>query len=125
MIKIGSTRLPPSDSGRTGKAVWFSKPLNRRGAAHGPWLVGLRRSISFNHTDANLSRDTDRQAELPTRVHSSCVPVNASTRCNAGFQLGLGAEIGISTTNVHAFGPMGLESLTAERSLAYGDGHTL
>ena len=56
------------------------------------------------------------------RVQSSCVVVNASTRFNDGFELGLGAEIGISTTKLHAYGPMGLEELTARKFVVYGDG---
>ena len=48
--------------------------------------------------------------------------MNASTRFNDGGQLGLGAEIGISTTKLHVFGPMGLEHLTIEKHIAYGDG---
>ena len=55
-------------------------------------------------------------------VDASCVLVNASTRFNDGGELGLGAEIGISTSKLHAFGPMGLESLTAKKWIVYGDG---
>jgi glutamate-5-semialdehyde dehydrogenase len=50
------------------------------------------------------------------------VLVNASTRFNDGGELGLGAEIGISTTKLHAYGPMGLESLTAEKWVVLGEG---
>jgi glutamate-5-semialdehyde dehydrogenase len=52
------------------------------------------------------------------------VLVNASTRFNDGGELGLGAEIGISTTKLHAYGPMGLESLTALKWIGYGEGQT-
>ena len=48
--------------------------------------------------------------------------VNTSTRFNDGFQLGLGAEIGISTSKLHAFGPMGLEELTTSKFVVRGDG---
>ncbi len=77
-----------------------------------------------NHTEAILARDVVRQREFTERVQSSCVLVNASTRFNDGFQLGLGAEIGISTSKVHAYGVMGLEELTAQRYVVYGDGQT-
>jgi len=55
-------------------------------------------------------------------VDASLVLVNASTRFNDGGQLGLGAEIGISTTKLHAYGPMGLEELTTMKFIAFGDG---
>ena len=55
-------------------------------------------------------------------VDSSVVLVNASTRFNDGNQLGLGAEIGISTSKLHAFGPMGLEELTTSKFVVYGNG---
>jgi glutamate-5-semialdehyde dehydrogenase len=58
------------------------------------------------------------------RVNSSVVMVNASTRFSDGGELGLGAEIGISTTKLHAFGPMGLKSLTTTKYVIRGDGQT-
>jgi glutamate-5-semialdehyde dehydrogenase len=76
------------------------------------------------HTDAIVCDDNAAAAEFTRRVQSSCVLVNASTRFNDGFELGLGAEIGISTQRVHAFGPMGLEELTVQRYIVHGDGQT-
>jgi glutamate-5-semialdehyde dehydrogenase len=55
-------------------------------------------------------------------VDSSSVMVNASTRFSDGFQYGLGAEIGISTTRLHAYGPMGLEELTVAKFVVFGNG---
>jgi len=77
---------------------------------------------SSNHTDAILTEDPAAQQTFVQRVQSSCVLVNASTRFNDGFQLGLGAEIGISTSRIHAYGPMGLEELTTQRYVVRGDG---
>ena len=74
------------------------------------------------HTEAILTRDHGRAMRFLREVDSSLVLVNASTRFNDGFQLGLGAEIGISTTKIHAFGPMGLEELTTSKFVAFGDG---
>lgn len=76
-----------------------------------------------NHTEAILTREDANAQEFCRRVQASCTLVNASTRFNDGFQLGLGAEIGISTTPLHAFGPMGLEELTVTRYVVEGDGH--
>jgi glutamate-5-semialdehyde dehydrogenase len=76
------------------------------------------------HTEAIVTGDRHAAAEFTRRVQSSCVLVNASTRFNDGFQLGLGAEIGISTSRVHAYGPMGLEELTTQRWVVEGTGQT-
>lgn len=77
-----------------------------------------------HHTDAILSTDAASIQRFTEQVHSSCTLVNASTRFNDGFQLGLGAEIGISTSKIHAFGPMGLEELTTQRFVVHGDWQT-
>jgi glutamate-5-semialdehyde dehydrogenase len=75
-----------------------------------------------SHTEAIVTRDYERARRFIREVDSSVVLVNASTRFNDGHQLGLGAEIGISTTKLHAFGPMGLEELTAAKFVVMGDG---
>lgn len=77
-----------------------------------------------NHTESICTRSYDSSQRFLREVDASCVLVNASTRFNDGGQLGLGAEIGISTTKLHAYGPMGLQSLTALKWVAYGDGQT-
>ena len=75
-----------------------------------------------NHTETIVTSDYDRAHQFLREVDSSVVLVNASTRFNDGGQLGLGAEIGISTTKLHAFGPMGLEELTATKFVVLGNG---
>jgi glutamate-5-semialdehyde dehydrogenase len=75
-----------------------------------------------SHTEAIVTRDEALGARFLREVASSCVLVNASTRFNDGFELGLGAEIGISTSRLHAFGPMGLEELTTRKFIVEGEG---
>ena len=76
-----------------------------------------------DHTEVIATTDDDAAAAFVRGTRSSAVMVNASSRFNDGGQLGLGAEIGISTTRLHAYGPMGAESLTIERFVVRGDGH--
>ncbi len=74
------------------------------------------------HTEVIVTSDYSNAQRFIREVNSSCVLVNASTRFSDGNQLGLGAEIGISTTKLHSFGPMGLEDLTTQKFIVYGDG---
>ncbi|MEK7341662.1 MAG: glutamate-5-semialdehyde dehydrogenase [Candidatus Binatota bacterium] len=74
------------------------------------------------HTETIVTSDYQKAREFLDRVNSSAVLVNASTRFNDGGELGLGAEIGISTSKIHAFGPMGLEELTTTKFIVLGDG---
>jgi glutamate-5-semialdehyde dehydrogenase len=74
------------------------------------------------HTESIITKDYANSQRFLNEVNSSTVLVNASTRFSDGFELGLGAEIGISTTKLHAFGPMGLEELTTTKFIIYGNG---
>jgi len=74
------------------------------------------------HTESIITRDYSNAQRFLKRVNSSVVLVNASTRFSDGQQLGLGAEIGISTTKLHAFGPMGASDLTTTKFIIFGEG---
>jgi glutamate-5-semialdehyde dehydrogenase len=84
--------------------------------------IGHIRTYGSLHTEAIVTRDYANAQRFVREVNSSVVAVNASTRFADGNQLGLGAEIGISTTKLHSFGPMGLEDLTTRKFIIYGDG---
>jgi glutamate-5-semialdehyde dehydrogenase len=74
------------------------------------------------HTEVIASQDYSKTQAFIRRVNSAVVMANASSRFSDGGQLGLGAEIGISTSKLHAYGPMGAESLTTEKFIVMGDG---
>jgi len=75
-----------------------------------------------DHTEVIISQDISRSQTFIRQINSSVVMINASSRFSDGNQLGLGSEIGISTSKLHAYGPMGLEALTTEKFVVYGDG---
>lgn len=75
-----------------------------------------------HHTEVICTKNSDTATRFQRAVDASVVMVNASSRFSDGAELGLGAEIGIATTKLHAYGPMGLDSLTTEKFLVSGDG---
>ena len=84
--------------------------------------IGHIRRFTSDHTEVIATRDAAHAERFITALRSAVVMVNASSRFSDGGQLGLGSEIGISTTRLHAYGPMGLESLTVERFVVRGEG---
>ncbi|MDR0609134.1 MAG: glutamate-5-semialdehyde dehydrogenase [Planctomycetaceae bacterium] len=100
---------------------------------HGPVISvkiveSLREAIdhincySDGHTEAIITKDVNSAREFTSRIDSSAVMVNTSTRFNDGGQFGLGAEIGISTDKFHARGPCGIKELTTYKYVVYGNG---
>lgn len=75
-----------------------------------------------NHTEAIITKDYPNSRKFVREVDASLVIVNASTRFNDGGELGLGAEMGISTSKLHAYGPMGIKELTTTKFVAWGEG---
>ncbi len=75
-----------------------------------------------NHTEAIITNNHERAMRFLKEVDASLVLINASTRFNDGGELGLGAEIGISTSKLHAYGPMGVKELTSTKFVAFGEG---
>ena len=80
-------------------------------------------AYASGHTEVIVTEHLGRSQQFIDQVNSSVVMVNASSRFSDGAQLGLGAEIGISTSKLHAYGPMGAQSLTTEKFVVMGDGH--
>jgi glutamate-5-semialdehyde dehydrogenase len=80
------------------------------------------REYGSQHTEVIVTENYSHGQRFIREVDASAVMINASTRFADGGEFGLGAEIGISTTKLHAYGPMGLKELTTRKFIVYGDG---
>ena len=104
---------------------WLAKVMSVRMVDSIDQAIEHIRKYGSNHTETIVTQDVGRAREFIRRVNSSSVFANASTRFSDGFQLGLGAEVGVSTTKMHWYGPMGLEGLTTQKFIAFGEGTIL
>jgi glutamate-5-semialdehyde dehydrogenase len=104
---------------------WQRKAMSVRMVDSLDHAIDHIRRFGSSHTETIVTQDVSRAREFIRRVNSSCVFANASTRFSDGFQLGLGAEVGVSTTKMHWYGPMGLEGLTTQKFIAFGEGTIL
>ncbi|MBX7213606.1 MAG: glutamate-5-semialdehyde dehydrogenase [Thermoflexales bacterium] len=102
---------------------WLSLVLGIKVVADVEEAIAFIHAHSLEHSDGILSRDAAVIARFVREIDSSAVFVNASTRFNDGGQLGLGAEVAVSTQRIHARGPMGLGELTSYKWVVQGDGH--
>ena len=107
------------------RTEWLAKTMSVRMVDSLDQAIDHIRRYGSNHTETIVTQDVTRARAFLRRVNSSSVFVNASTRFADGFQLGLGAEVGVSTTKMHWYGPMGLEGLTTQKFIAYGEGTIL
>lgn len=119
--KLGEGILPASPD--TYRTEFLSLALNIRQVGSLDEALMHIREYGSGHTEAIVTRDLEEADRFQLEVDSSCVMVNASTRLHDGFAFGLGAEVGISTSRVHARGTMGLPELTTTKYLVRGDGH--
>jgi glutamate-5-semialdehyde dehydrogenase len=102
---------------------WLDLKLSLKIVAdHGEALAHIQRHGS-HHTEAVVSQTPAVIEDFLNQIDASCLAINASTRFNDGGQLGLGAELGISTSKLHAYGPMGAREMTTTRFVVRGQGH--
>lgn len=102
---------------------WLDKKLSIKTVVNEDEAIAHIQKYGSNHTEAILAKDPKAIEKFQMSIDASCIAVNASTRFNDGGELGLGAELGISTTKFHSYGPMGASEMTTSRFIIEGDGH--
>ncbi len=102
---------------------WLDKKLSLKMVKSESEAIEHIKKYSSHHTEAILAQDPKVIEEFMNALDASCIAINASTRFNDGGELGLGAELGISTSKLHAYGPMGAKEMTTTRFIVTGTGH--
>ncbi len=105
------------------KTEWLDKIISLKFVKNHHEAIAHIKTYSSHHTEAILAHDPKVIGEFMNSLDASCIAINASTRFNDGGELGLGAELGISTSKLHAYGPMGAEEMTTTRFIVTGKGH--
>lgn len=102
---------------------WLDKKISIKMVKNHTEAIEHIKKYSSHHTEAILAQDATVIEEFLNSLDASCIAVNASTRFNDGGELGLGTELGISTSKLHAYGPMGAAEMTTTRFIVTGNGH--
>ena len=102
---------------------WLDKKISVKKVKNHQEAIEHIKKYSSHHTEAILAQDTKVIEDFMNSLDASCIAINASTRFNDGGELGLGAELGISTSKLHAYGPMGAAEMTTTRFIVTGNGH--
>ena len=102
---------------------WLDRKISIKWVKNHHEAITHIQKYSSRHTESILAKDPKVIEEFLNSLDSSCIAINASTRFNDGGELGLGAELGISTSKLHAYGPMGAEEMTTTRFIVVGQGH--
>jgi glutamate-5-semialdehyde dehydrogenase len=103
---------------------WLDKVMNLKIVKDENEAISHIKCYGSHHTEAIVAKDERVIEQFIQSLDASCLMINASTRFNDGGELGLGAELGISTSKFHAYGPVGAEAMTTIRTLITGQGHT-
>jgi glutamate-5-semialdehyde dehydrogenase len=102
---------------------WLDKKISIKIVKNHTEAIEHIKKFSSHHTEAVLAQDQTVIEDFLNSLDASCIAINASTRFNDGGELGLGAELGISTSKLHAYGPMGASEMTTTRFIVTGNGH--
>jgi glutamate-5-semialdehyde dehydrogenase len=102
---------------------WLDKKISIKMVKNHTEAIEHIKKYSSHHTEAILAKDQSVIEDFLNSLDASCIAINASTRFNDGGELGLGAELGISTSKLHAYGPMGASEMTTTRFIVTGNGH--
>ncbi|MBY0516647.1 MAG: glutamate-5-semialdehyde dehydrogenase [Bacteriovoracaceae bacterium] len=102
---------------------WLDKKMSARLVKNEDEAIAHIQKYGSHHTEAIIAQNTAVIEKFLNAIDASCLAINASTRFNDGGELGLGAELGISTSKLHAYGPMGAREMTTTRFIVRGKGH--
>jgi len=102
---------------------WLDKKISVKTVKNHHEAISHIQKHGSHHTESILAQDAKVIEEFLNELDASCLMINASTRFNDGGELGLGAELGISTSKLHAYGPMGAKEMTTTRFIVTGTGH--
>lgn len=123
-LKEAGVELVQSATDEDYATEWLDKKISIKIVKDYSEAIEHIKKYSSHHTEAILAQDPVVIETFLNSLDASCIAINASTRFNDGGELGLGAELGISTSKLHAYGPMGASEMTTTRFIVTGNGHT-